>query len=88
MFLILQVKLRTEVQVPSALVGRIIGKGGQNVRELQRVTGAQVRQSTLFYLQCQCVKPVCWLSYCVRLGVSSRHLGSKPPCSGEDPRRG
>jgi len=29
--------------VPSKLVGRIIGKGGQNVRELQRVTGAQVK---------------------------------------------
>lgn len=37
------VKLRSEIQVPSALVGRIIGKGGQNVRELQRVTGAQVK---------------------------------------------
>jgi len=37
------VRLCTEVQVPSKLVGRIIGKGGQNVRELQRVTGAQVK---------------------------------------------
>ncbi|CAJ0579206.1 unnamed protein product, partial [Mesorhabditis spiculigera] len=36
------VKLRTEIQVPAKLVGRIIGKGGQNVRELQRITGAQV----------------------------------------------
>jgi len=35
--------LCTEVQVPSKVVGRIIGKGGQNVRELQRVTGAQVK---------------------------------------------
>jgi len=38
-----EVRLCTEVQVPSKLVGRIIGKGGQNVRELQRVTGAQVK---------------------------------------------
>ncbi|CAJ0942951.1 unnamed protein product, partial [Mesorhabditis belari] len=38
-----EVRLRTEVQVPAKLVGRIIGKGGQNVRELQRVTGAQVK---------------------------------------------
>ncbi|KHJ84775.1 KH domain protein [Oesophagostomum dentatum] len=37
------VKLRTELTVPSRLVGRIIGKGGQNVRELQRITGASVK---------------------------------------------
>ncbi|PIO52561.1 KH domain protein [Teladorsagia circumcincta] len=40
--LIDEVKLRTELTVPSRLVGRIIGKGGQNVRELQRITGASV----------------------------------------------
>ncbi|KAK6031641.1 KH domain protein, partial [Ostertagia ostertagi] len=39
----LPVKLRTELTVPSRLVGRIIGKGGQNVRELQRITGASVK---------------------------------------------
>uniref|UniRef100_A0A0M3IQT5 KH domain-containing protein n=1 Tax=Ascaris lumbricoides TaxID=6252 RepID=A0A0M3IQT5_ASCLU len=38
-----EVRLCTEISVPSKLVGRIIGKGGQNVRELQRVTGAQVK---------------------------------------------
>jgi insulin-like growth factor 2 mRNA-binding protein 1 len=38
-----EIRLCTEVQVPSKLVGRIIGKGGQNVRELQRLTGAQVK---------------------------------------------
>jgi len=38
-----EVRLCTEVQVPSKVVGRIIGKAGQNVRELQRVTGAQVK---------------------------------------------
>ncbi|RCN46111.1 KH domain protein [Ancylostoma caninum] len=43
--LIDEVKLRTELTVPSRLVGRIIGKGGQNVRELQRITGASVRFS-------------------------------------------
>ncbi|CAB3402366.1 unnamed protein product [Caenorhabditis bovis] len=36
-------KLRTEISVPSKLIGRIIGKGGQNVRELQRITGATVK---------------------------------------------
>uniref|UniRef100_A0A0N5ANF7 KH domain-containing protein n=1 Tax=Syphacia muris TaxID=451379 RepID=A0A0N5ANF7_9BILA len=36
-------RLYTEVSVPSKIVGRIVGKGGQNVRELQRVTGAQVK---------------------------------------------
>jgi len=29
--------------VPSAQVGRIIGKGGQNVREMQRLTGAVIK---------------------------------------------
>ncbi|VDP13934.1 unnamed protein product, partial [Onchocerca flexuosa] len=38
-----EVRLCTEISVPSKLVGRIIGKGGQNVRELQRMTGAQVK---------------------------------------------
>uniref|UniRef100_A0A0R3S0I7 KH domain-containing protein n=1 Tax=Elaeophora elaphi TaxID=1147741 RepID=A0A0R3S0I7_9BILA len=38
-----EVRLCTEIAVPSRLVGRIIGKGGQNVRELQRMTGAQVK---------------------------------------------
>jgi insulin-like growth factor 2 mRNA-binding protein 1 len=38
-----EVRLCTEVSVPTKLVGRIIGKGGQNVRELQRMTGAQVK---------------------------------------------
>ncbi|MCP9259424.1 Insulin-like growth factor 2 mRNA-binding protein 1 [Dirofilaria immitis] len=56
-----EIRLCTEISVPSKLVGRIIGKGGQNVsssilaeehirtengemvRELQRMTGAQVK---------------------------------------------
>ncbi|VDN03161.1 unnamed protein product [Thelazia callipaeda] len=37
------IRLCTEIAVPSKLVGRIIGKRGQNVRELQRATGAQVK---------------------------------------------
>ncbi|CAI4222300.1 unnamed protein product [Auanema sp. JU1783] len=37
------VALRMELSVPSRLVGRLIGKGGQNVRELQRITGANVK---------------------------------------------
>lgn len=37
------VKLTVEIMVPSAQVGRIIGKGGQNVREMQRLTGAIIK---------------------------------------------
>lgn len=37
------VRLTVEILVPSAQVGRIIGKGGQNVRELQRVTGSIIK---------------------------------------------
>merc|ERR1719445_572480 len=33
------IRLTVEITVPSAQVGRIIGKGGQNVREMQRITG-------------------------------------------------
>ncbi|CAA84338.2 K Homology domain-containing protein [Caenorhabditis elegans] len=36
-------RIRTEVSVPTRIIGRIIGKGGQNVRELQRITGAVVK---------------------------------------------
>jgi len=37
------IRLTIEIMVPSAQVGRIIGKGGQNVREMQRVTGAVIK---------------------------------------------
>jgi len=37
------VRLKTSLRVPKLVVGRIIGKGGKNVRELQRVTGAMVK---------------------------------------------
>jgi len=37
------VRLKTSLRVPKVVVGRIIGKGGKNVRELQRVTGAMVK---------------------------------------------
>lgn len=37
------VRLTIEMMVPSSQVGRIIGKGGQNVRELQRVTGSVIK---------------------------------------------
>ncbi|XP_014668900.1 PREDICTED: insulin-like growth factor 2 mRNA-binding protein 2 isoform X2 [Priapulus caudatus] len=37
------VRLRVEIMVPTLMVGRIIGKGGQNVREIQRVSGAIVK---------------------------------------------
>lgn len=35
--------LRVEMMVPSSQVGRIIGKNGQTVRELQRLTHAQIK---------------------------------------------
>nr|AYA72644.1 insulin-like growth factor 2 mRNA binding protein 1 [Pinctada fucata] len=38
-----EVHLRSEVMVPRSMIGRIIGKGGQNVREMQRVSGAIVK---------------------------------------------
>jgi len=37
------VRLTVEILVPAAQVGRIIGKGGQNVREMQRLTGAVIK---------------------------------------------
>jgi len=37
------IRLTVEIMVPSTQVGRIIGKGGQNVREMQRVTGAVIK---------------------------------------------
>ncbi|XP_041451785.1 insulin-like growth factor 2 mRNA-binding protein 1 isoform X5 [Drosophila obscura] len=37
------VRLTVELLVASSQVGRIIGKGGQNVRELQRVTGSVIK---------------------------------------------
>ena len=37
------VRLSIEITVPSAQVGRIIGKKGQNVRELQRTTGTVIK---------------------------------------------
>jgi len=37
------VRLTVEILVPAAQVGRIIGKGGQNVREMQRLTGAIIK---------------------------------------------
>lgn len=35
-------RLTSELTIPSAIVGRIIGKGGNNVRELQRLTSSEV----------------------------------------------
>lgn len=37
------VRLTVELLVPSSQVGRIIGKGGQNVRELQRTTSSIIK---------------------------------------------
>jgi transcription antitermination factor NusA-like protein len=38
-----EVALNTEVFVPTGIVGRIIGKNGQNVKELQRITNSIVK---------------------------------------------
>lgn len=35
-------RLTSEINIPSTIVGRIIGKGGNNVRELQRLTSSEV----------------------------------------------
>jgi len=35
-------RLTSEINIPSTIVGRIIGKGGNNVRELQRLTSSDV----------------------------------------------
>jgi len=37
------VRLRTAIRVPKASVGRVIGKGGKNVRDIQRMTGAMIK---------------------------------------------
>jgi insulin-like growth factor 2 mRNA-binding protein 1 len=37
------VKLTVEIMIPSSQVGRLIGKGGQNVRDMQRQTGAIIK---------------------------------------------
>jgi insulin-like growth factor 2 mRNA-binding protein 1 len=39
----METTLRVEIMVPSSQVGRIIGKNGQTVRELQRLTHAQIK---------------------------------------------
>ena len=38
-----EVRLKTSIEVPKHLVGRVIGKAGKNVRELQRLTGALIK---------------------------------------------
>ncbi|ESN92161.1 hypothetical protein HELRODRAFT_181785 [Helobdella robusta] len=38
-----EVRLKTTITVPRQLVGRLIGKSGKNVRELQRFTGAMIK---------------------------------------------
>lgn len=37
------VRLRTAMRVPKSMVGRVIGKGGKNVRDIQRMTGAVIK---------------------------------------------
>ena len=37
------VRLTVELTIPTSQIGRIIGKGGASVRELQKITGANVK---------------------------------------------
>jgi len=37
------VRLKTVIRIPKPVVGRIIGKGGKNVRDIQRATGAMIK---------------------------------------------
>jgi len=34
------VRLRTVISIPQSVAGRVVGKGGKNVREIQRATGS------------------------------------------------
>jgi len=38
-----EVRLRAEILVPTSLIGRLVGKGGHNVRQLQQSTGAIIK---------------------------------------------
>lgn len=38
-----EVRLRTTITIPRSAAGRVIGKGGKNVREIQRITGAMIK---------------------------------------------
>ncbi|CAF1124334.1 unnamed protein product [Rotaria sordida] len=38
-----EVRLRAEIYVPTSLIGRLVGKGGHNVRQLQQSTGAIIK---------------------------------------------
>ena len=37
------VRLTVELTIPTSQIGRIIGKGGASVRELQKISGANVK---------------------------------------------
>jgi len=41
-----EVRLRTTITVPHSTAGRVIGKGGKNVREIQRISGALIKLPT------------------------------------------
>lgn len=38
-----EVRLRAEILFPTSLIGRLIGKGGQNIRQIQQSTGAMIK---------------------------------------------
>lgn len=38
-----EVRLRAEIFFPTTLIGRLIGKGGQNIRQIQQSTGAIIK---------------------------------------------
>jgi hypothetical protein len=39
------VRLKTAIRIPKTAVGRLIGKGGKTVREIQRCTGSIIKLS-------------------------------------------
>lgn len=38
-----EVRLRTIITIPRSAAGRVVGKGGKSVREIQRITGAMIK---------------------------------------------
>ena len=40
-----EVRLRTIMTIPRKVAGRVVGKGGRSVREVQRITGAMIKLS-------------------------------------------
>ena len=63
--------------VPSSQVGRIIGKGGTNVRELQRLTGAIIKLPEQLSPPPKDETSVVIIGKWIQALVSSTYLGSQ-----------